>query len=290
MAHLLANGIPPHLLMWRRVREYAVPPSMIEKATARRAVGDWAGACAAPGPTSISICAPCATATATELATRLRADLRRLAPDLLRCTCPGSRPTAAATGPHAQPRPLRSPRPSAVHLVVRTPPARADAGQRMSLALWDGSRRGPAGTTRTRTPTGVSGSTCNRHLWDAVRSADLARRCPTAGPGHGADHGPGHGAATGLGLREHPGGSWAVECWAAEAEHLLRADGLLAALSRAPRRPDPDRVRTGRAGRRPRPHAASAARHAAAAGGRRSPGAAEAAVRVPPDLSCCGPA
>lgn len=47
MAHHIANDIPARLLMWRRVRMYAVPPSMIEAATARRAVGDWAVACAA---------------------------------------------------------------------------------------------------------------------------------------------------------------------------------------------------------------------------------------------------
>ncbi|MEK0098443.1 hypothetical protein WDA79_08015, partial [Streptomyces sp. A475] len=47
MAHHFTQEIPSHLLMWQRVREYAVPPSMIETATARRAAGDWAGACAA---------------------------------------------------------------------------------------------------------------------------------------------------------------------------------------------------------------------------------------------------
>jgi hypothetical protein len=34
------------LSLWRRVREFAVPRSMIEAAAARRAVGDWAGTCA----------------------------------------------------------------------------------------------------------------------------------------------------------------------------------------------------------------------------------------------------
>ena len=37
------------LSFWLRVREIAVPPLMIETATARRTAGDWAGACAAAG-------------------------------------------------------------------------------------------------------------------------------------------------------------------------------------------------------------------------------------------------
>ncbi|MDN3261581.1 hypothetical protein QWJ26_17525 [Streptomyces sp. CSDS2] len=47
MAHHFANDFPSRLSMWQRVRQYAVPPSMIETAAARRAAGDWAGACAA---------------------------------------------------------------------------------------------------------------------------------------------------------------------------------------------------------------------------------------------------
>ncbi|HEY3482925.1 MAG TPA: hypothetical protein VGL02_28920, partial [Streptomyces sp.] len=76
------------LSRWLRVREFAVPPSMIETATARRAVGDWAGACAAAGfdvdlrPRSV------ARTHGRELAVRLRADLRHLAPDLLRWHMP----------------------------------------------------------------------------------------------------------------------------------------------------------------------------------------------------------
>ncbi|WP_237502958.1 hypothetical protein [Streptomyces sp. SID8374] len=38
-----------HPSFWPRVREFAVPASMIENATARREAGDWAGACAAVG-------------------------------------------------------------------------------------------------------------------------------------------------------------------------------------------------------------------------------------------------
>ncbi|GAA3451341.1 ankyrin repeat domain-containing protein [Dactylosporangium matsuzakiense] len=37
------------LAVWRRVRQYAVPPAMIEEATAARLAGDWRAACAAAG-------------------------------------------------------------------------------------------------------------------------------------------------------------------------------------------------------------------------------------------------
>lgn len=115
------------LSFWRRVREFAVPPSMIETATARRLAGDWAGACAAAGidvdlaPRSV------ARTHGRELADRVRADLRRLAPDLLRWHMPRIAPDGLlrpgltlslarydTEGPGGE-------RPA--HLVVRTAPA-----------------------------------------------------------------------------------------------------------------------------------------------------------------------
>ncbi len=88
MAPHLADDLPPHLLMWQRVREYAVPPSMIETATARRAAGDWAGACAAARIDTDLDLRAVRHRHGTELTARLRADLRRLAPDLLRWHMP----------------------------------------------------------------------------------------------------------------------------------------------------------------------------------------------------------
>jgi len=93
MALHFADTVPARLLMWRRVREYAVPLSMIETATARRAVGDWAGACAAARVDTDLDLRAVRDRHGTEFVTRLRADLRRLAPDLLRWPCPGSPPT-----------------------------------------------------------------------------------------------------------------------------------------------------------------------------------------------------
>src|SRR5580704_12127410 len=72
------------LLFWSRVREFAVPPSMIESVSARRAAGDWAGACAAARvDVDLNLRAE-ARARGREFATRVRADLRHLVPDLLR--------------------------------------------------------------------------------------------------------------------------------------------------------------------------------------------------------------
>src|SRR5687768_207115 len=130
---------------WLRVREFAVPPSMIEAATVRRGAGDWAGACAAARVDVDLDLRAVARAGGAALAARIRADLRHLAPELLRWHMPRIAPdgllrpgltvslarydVAGRAGPY-------------LHLVARTPPAWADAGQRIGLALWDGSRSG----------------------------------------------------------------------------------------------------------------------------------------------------
>ncbi|MET9147670.1 hypothetical protein [Streptomyces sp. NPDC004042] len=226
MALHLTDGIPPHLSMWRRVREYAVPPSMIETATARRAAGDWAGACAAARIDVDLDLRAVRHRHGTETATRLRADLRRLAPDLLRWHLPRIAPDGRlrpgltlalarypGSGPGAAPP----------QLVVRTPPVRADAGQRVSLALWEGSAAEDPFLLRYPHPHPHPDRRfrldLHRHLWDAAHSGELARRS-------GADRPPSppppavlpDGAAG-------PDSPWAVARWAAEAELLLRAEG-----------------------------------------------------------------
>lgn len=218
-----ANGTSrsSRLSFWPRVREFAVPPSMIETATARRRAGDWAGACAAArvdidfNPRAV------ARTYGSELALRLRADLRHLAPDLLRWHMPRIAPdgllrpglTVAlaryddSTGRSREP----------VHLVVRTPPAWADAGQRISLALWDGSltdagaRRHPHPRPDRRFRLDL-----HRHLWDARRTDELTAR-------GGVDSPPGE--ARSLLKSVPPGRRCAVDRWAEEAGILLRSEG-----------------------------------------------------------------
>ncbi|MBZ9642697.1 hypothetical protein [Streptomyces sp. PSKA30] len=233
MAHHFANEIPSRLLMWQRVREYAVPPSMIETATARRAVGDWAGACAAARIDVDLDLRAVRDRHGTDLVTRLRTDLRLLAPDLLRWHMPRIAPDGRLRpGLTLSLARYRSSGDTPLHLVVRTPPAWADAGQRMSLALWEGSGSGAPGhhPHPHPHPDRRFRLDLHRHLWDSGRSGELARRCGAGGvpPVVPPDriHLPGRPV-----LPDRPDrpalhdSAWAVARWAAEAELLLRAEG-----------------------------------------------------------------
>ena len=182
---------PSRLSFWLRVREFAVPPSMIESATARRTDGDWSAACAAARVDVDLNLRALARTHGAELAARIRADLRHLAPDLLRWHLPRIAPDGLL-------RPgvtisLARYAGSDVHLVVRTPPAWADGGQRCSLALWH--RSDPGGGRPDRR----FRLDLHRHLWDARRAGDLGTRSAV------------------------PGG--AVDRWGAEAAILLRSQG-----------------------------------------------------------------
>ncbi|MER6348054.1 hypothetical protein ACWC10_19505 [Streptomyces sp. NPDC001595] len=216
MAHHLANAIPSRLSMWQRVRQYAVPLSMIEIATARRAVGDWAGACAAARIDVDLDLRAVRHRHGTELAARLRTDLRRLAPDLLRWHMPRIAPDGRLRpGLTLSLARYRSRGPTALQLVVRTPPAWADAGQRISLALWEESGHSTPGHHPHPHPDRRFRLDLHRHLWDAGHSGELARRCGAGGvPGTAPPDRP-----------AVPDDSWAWESWAAEAELLLRAEG-----------------------------------------------------------------
>ncbi|MER7001967.1 hypothetical protein ABT297_02830 [Dactylosporangium sp. NPDC000555] len=187
-----ANG-ETRLLFWLRIREFAVPPPMIESATARRAAGDWGGACAAARVDVDLNLRILAKTQGHELAGSVRADLRHLAPDLLRWHMPRIAPDGllrpgltvalARYGPSGT---------GGLHLVARMPPAWAGAGQRISLALWDG---GGAGEHPHPRPDRHFRFDLHRHLWDARRAGELPER--SGGPGR----------------------------WAAEAAILRRADG-----------------------------------------------------------------
>ncbi|MEU8548228.1 hypothetical protein AB0C81_14765 [Streptomyces roseoverticillatus] len=220
------------LSFWLRVREFAVPPSMIETATARRRAGDWAGACAAAGIDADLNLRAVARSHGRELAARIRADLRHLAPDLLRWHMPRIAPDGllrpGLTIALARYDTPGRDGPCPPHLVVRTPPAWADAGQRISLALWDGAHAGPGARHHPHLrPDRRFRLDLHRHLWDARRADELRVRS-------GADRQPDAGDSVPRGP-EHPGVELpktvplgyrcAVDRWAAEAGILLRAEG-----------------------------------------------------------------
>ncbi|SNX64613.1 hypothetical protein SAMN06272735_6441 [Streptomyces sp. TLI_55] len=203
-AHL-AKEIPPRLLMWQRVREYAVPLSMIETSTVRRTAGDWAGACAAARVDVDLDLRAVRRRHGTEVTARLRADLRRLAPDLLRWHMPRIAPDGRLR-PGLTLTLARYRGAVPLQLVVRTPPAWADAGQRMALAVWEESGGSDPGHHPHPYPDRRFRFDLHRHLWDAGSSGELAARCDVP--------------------RCADNSSWARARWAREAEVLFRADGL----------------------------------------------------------------
>ncbi|MEV0077195.1 hypothetical protein AB0H58_12365 [Nocardia neocaledoniensis] len=184
---------------------------MIETATARRRVGDWVGACAAAGVDVDLDLRAVARTHGRDLAARVRNDLRHLAPDLLRWHLPRVAPDGLVrpglTISLARYDGSCSERTEPVHLVVRTAPAWADAGQRIALTLWDGTAPGlhphPRPDRRYRLD-------LHRHLWDARRAPELRSRSGT-------------GCCDQEWTASVPDGC-AVDRWAAEAEILLRAE------------------------------------------------------------------
>lgn len=214
----LAANADSRLSLWRRVREYAVPPPMIEAATARRQVGDWAGACAAARVDVDFDLRAVIQRHGRAVATWLRADLRHLAPDLLRWHMPRIAPDGllrpGLTVSLARYGPAEHDGAEPVHLVARTPPAWADAGQRISLALWTGSPAETHPDRRFRLD-------LHRHLWDVRRADELRSRSGiqqmTSDTASATSPDP-----IWDGLREC---GYAVHRWAAEAALLLHAEG-----------------------------------------------------------------
>ncbi|MGC4945757.1 ankyrin repeat domain-containing protein [Streptomyces sp. DT224] len=152
---------------WRQVRRYAVPRSMIEESAALRDAGDWRGACAAAGfdvrvdPDQVS------ARYGAQVAEALLADLRDLAPDLLRWHLPrilAGRSTLATdrtvllAGYGSAPD---------AYLHVSTPPM-VDGPQRIPLRFGPRRPRAANGLTDDWRPLG--------HLWRASRASELRTR------------------------------------------------------------------------------------------------------------------
>ncbi|WP_189153351.1 hypothetical protein [Lentzea pudingi] len=210
MHHSTVNG-RSRLTFWSHVREFAVPASMIESAAARRQAGDWSAACAAARVDVDLHLRGLARTHGRQFADVVRADLRHLAPDLLRWHFPRIRPDGLLRpGLTASLARYRLDGDDEVHLVARTPPAWADAGQRISLALWEPS--GPlsrAGGHPHPRPNRRFRLDLHRHLWDVRRTSELRERA---------------GVEQWV-TADHPADGRAAHRWAAEAALLLRAEG-----------------------------------------------------------------
>ncbi|MCX5380766.1 ankyrin repeat domain-containing protein [Streptomyces sp. NBC_00091] len=90
--------LPEDAASWRRVRRYAVPGWMIERATAHRLAGDWRAACAAAAVEVAFDLPALASRYGPAVAGAAEDDLRHLVPDLLRWHLPrvlGGRTTLA---------------------------------------------------------------------------------------------------------------------------------------------------------------------------------------------------
>lgn len=164
---------PPNALAaWQRIRKYAVPRSMIERATERRLARDWRGACAAANMDVTFDLADVRRQWSTAVADAVEGDLAHLAPDLVRWHIPrypGGRTTIQPRRRVLLARYGAGDDAPCLHLA---PLKFADGPQRLSLGV------GPIGPekhhgTRERRENWAT----SRHLWDVRRAGELRERC-----------------------------------------------------------------------------------------------------------------
>ncbi|MFD8733308.1 ankyrin repeat domain-containing protein [Streptomyces sp. NPDC059618] len=193
---------PDEVSSRRRIRRYAVPRWMIDRATACRLAGDWRGACAVANVDITFDLSEIADGWGDDVATALEGDLRHFVPDLVRWHLPRSLGglTTLATDRTIVLARYRSKtagedRPTTGYLHITTP-AMIAGPQRIAL------RFGPVKNERAAGGFGPSTDDWRsaRHLWDARHTADLLERC-----GGGPDRPPFfHADATPLGADELP--------------------------------------------------------------------------------------
>ena len=164
---------PDEAASWRRVRKYAVPRRMIEQAAQRRLAGDWRGACAAANVDVEFDLAHVAQRHGAETGAQLAADLRHLAPDLMRWHLPRWLHGRATLQPGRcvilasyAARPAEGP-----HLYVNTLKM-IDGPQRliMRFGRFDEERYSPRYGK-------VQDWRFARHLWDTRHADELLDRC-----------------------------------------------------------------------------------------------------------------
>lgn len=160
---------------WRRIRRYAVPRWMIERATERRLAGDWQGACAAANVDVTFDLPDVAKRHGADAGKALEGDLRSFAPDLLRWHLPrylrgrttlrpGQCVILTSYGDQAAVR---------LHLHVTTS-RMIDGSQRLTL------RCGPVDheeyVAQYGTVHGVHDWTSAQYLWDVRHASELRER------------------------------------------------------------------------------------------------------------------
>ncbi|MGW2633418.1 ankyrin repeat domain-containing protein [Streptomyces chattanoogensis] len=164
---------------WRRIRRYAVPRWMIERATERRLAGDWQGACAAADVDVLFDLSEVADHCGHEVAEELADDLRHFAPDLLRWHLPrmlGGRTTletgqtVVLAGYH--PKRTAEGQGSTPYLHVTTP-VMLEGPQRIALRFETVAQEQAPGVFGRITGDWRSA----RHLWDARHAGELRERC-----------------------------------------------------------------------------------------------------------------
>ncbi|MEU6273269.1 ankyrin repeat domain-containing protein [Streptomyces populi] len=220
---------PDEVSSRRRIRRYAVPRWMIERATASRLAGDWRGACAAANVDIGFDLSEVAARCGDDVATALEDDLRHFAPDLLRWHLPrslGGQTTLATDRTvvlaRYRPKTADEDRLTTCYLHVTTP-AMIAGPQRIALRF---------GTVKDERAAGVFGPDTEdwrsaRYLWDARHTSELLERC-----GGGTDRPPFfHADATPRGTDELPTADPGADDPAARAEWatLLHQRGETAA-------------------------------------------------------------
>jgi hypothetical protein len=152
---------PPDLPTWRRVRRYAVPPTMIAEATEARLAGDWPAALAAARMDSDVDLSAVAREHGPRAADRIAEDLTHFAPDLLRWHMP--RHLGGRTGISPRFSAVLAPGPTADGPLLQVlPPTIVTGSQRLRLRVVTLKDLG-----RTRF------YDAPRHTWDARRAVDL---------------------------------------------------------------------------------------------------------------------
>ncbi|MFC5747274.1 ankyrin repeat domain-containing protein [Actinomadura rugatobispora] len=168
----------------RRIRRFAVPRWMVERAAERRLAGDWRGACAAANMDVTVDLAAIRAEHGADVAARVEDDLRHLVPDLVRWHAPRVGPTRTTLTPgqalvlndyglHGE---------NAPRLHITPHRWLFQASQRMTLHFGPVVMRDSTHICTDYVHTGfwrgiVQSWAGARHLWDARHTGELRERC-----------------------------------------------------------------------------------------------------------------